>query len=878
MKKILPLLATIFLLNGCTLSMEDFSIPEEERGMDELYTEETGFGEVTYQFSDSVVNLTENLQDAYLVRVEDSVIYISPDIPRNYRPYIGQKIYAGYGYNFPGAFSGRVIEVSDEGGIYKVTTTHIDKEKIFKHLSYKFDQTVLSENTEYLEDLDDEILERLGYQRLADSTLVDWNLYDSIQASRGNEKAKARLRKRARTRAEEEHNSTETDSRYLCDWSFDTRDLSAAKTFFTLEKFNTWVKLYKKTVFPSKFQELFDPYFVFKLKVTNYSRCHAEKDEENDFEINYTDTWNEIEIGVDFGVTYKIGEAGDDEESPVIGFMDNYVMDMASGGHQKSRKEMLTMLNEMKPKSSYKKLKRSKKFLPVDGFEINKHIPFGPWFAIDINASGAPIFEVAGVLSASGTITTAKHRTGFETRNNTSIEIDEEVEESSSKFKFAGNASIKIGYAARVGVDFLFAGTAGVSIGANLEAALEGNASITIHSAETDEHGETKWLTFDGNVKFYVDFWCDFKFIVKPLGFSLWEKNIADFPDPHIHIFYWGLKYEPQLAFFTVDSKLEDGKLEAYAKLSYSSLDGLWSSFGHSYYPGVKLYLGPLDKDKNKNVVYLASDRSFKQGLPVAPDELGSAKETYGIWGNDFFKREYYFSYFNDIDPDITEVHFVPTLTAFEIGSDLTPDWNYNVKNYFYNETDLENDEVPLEIGDPSITTEKTQQTYGGECTDFEALKSGQFINSDGGSIDWTGGQSIDPDLLSLFKFMTKVRIFNASRMLECGLKVYIYNKNKEIIRRLVVPIKEPKSGFYTYQFSFVTDWVGPTEGISSDEKLYYRVIPYWHDSHIGTETKASDTKSLKYNEIAYRKNLVDIDDKDVSTWGTVMPEIDLNK
>ena len=34
MKKFLPFLAIFFLLNGCTLSMEDWVLPEEERGKD----------------------------------------------------------------------------------------------------------------------------------------------------------------------------------------------------------------------------------------------------------------------------------------------------------------------------------------------------------------------------------------------------------------------------------------------------------------------------------------------------------------------------------------------------------------------------------------------------------------------------------------------------------------------------------------------------------------------------------------------------------------------------------------------------------------------------------------------------------------------------
>lgn len=894
MKKYLPFIATLILLNGCTLSMEDFSIPEEERGMDEVYTEDTGYGEVSYQFADSVVHLTENLQDQYLVRVgdemdelADSVIYISGDIPKNYRPYIGQKIYAGYGYNFPNAFSGRVIAVENQGGIYRVTTTRVQKDAIFKHLSYKFDQTVATENTEYLDSLDDSILERLGYQRMADSTIVDWSYYDSIQASKGNEKAKARLRMRARTRAESK-DETEEDKRFLCNWEFDSRDISKGLTFFNLQSFDSWIKIYKNQVVPTKFQT-WDPYIKFKLNVTHYTRCHTEKDEARDYECNYTETWQDWDIGLDFGFQKQgalLDDSDDDTGQKITNFMDNYAYSLATGGQNKTRMEMLNMLNQQKPAESFKKLKKGKKFCPVDGFEINKHIPFGAWFAIDINASGGPIFEFAGALTINGKLTTAKHRSGQETYGDNIYEIDKDVEKSKSSLTFGGNASLKIGYSARVGVDFLFAGTAGVGIGANLEAAIEGNFKLDVFNHTFGEGGETKWCKPDGSVKIYCDFWCDFKFLVKPLGFSLWEKTIAEFPDPHMHIFYWSTKYEPKVSTFDVNvDPIEDGQLVAKAQVKFSDLDGLWSLAGHSYYPMVKIFLGPV-KDENTKIAYMIPTKSYGDTSPMDPNDLSPARKVDGLWGTSFFDKTFAFYYLAEIDPEIKELHFVPALTAFKVGSDLDPEeWNDNVKNYLWSETQVDED-YPSEIGPSSITTEKSMQTVGMDNVDFSAEQAGDYINSNGNSLNkdyYSSGGSFNyltNQTYSMFNFVTRLRIFNASRIESGTAKLYvaIYNKDKKLLAKRWVYIKDPKSGTYTYQFHFVTNWkptVTPSLTWAEDEVLYYRVLPYWTDNVEG-EKKYIDHNSRKYYEIKYRIETVEIDGKNTATWGTVMPEIDL--
>ena len=62
----IPFVLLFLMQAGCTLSMEEYYVPEEERGMDEIYTESNEYGTVSYQFADSVLNVTENIQEKYL--------------------------------------------------------------------------------------------------------------------------------------------------------------------------------------------------------------------------------------------------------------------------------------------------------------------------------------------------------------------------------------------------------------------------------------------------------------------------------------------------------------------------------------------------------------------------------------------------------------------------------------------------------------------------------------------------------------------------------------------------------------------------------------------------------------------------------------------
>ena len=124
MRRIYFATVCLMLLSGCTLSMEEWEVPEEEVGKDEVATIETEYGSLSYQFADSVLYVTEKIQELYLVRTEaDSILYFNSAMPGHLKPYVGAKLAASFSKDLPNGLSNRVTEVTDLGGILRVTTT-----------------------------------------------------------------------------------------------------------------------------------------------------------------------------------------------------------------------------------------------------------------------------------------------------------------------------------------------------------------------------------------------------------------------------------------------------------------------------------------------------------------------------------------------------------------------------------------------------------------------------------------------------------------------------------------------------------------------------------------------------------------------------------
>ena len=130
----LSMLSALLLAASCTLSMEEYVVPEEEKGFDEAETVENEFGTMTYQYKEGVRSITENIQE-YIIEVEDdSIIYFMENTPEEWLPRVGDKLAAMCLPVIPFGLNHRVINVQNIGGMYKVTCTQIGRDDIYENL------------------------------------------------------------------------------------------------------------------------------------------------------------------------------------------------------------------------------------------------------------------------------------------------------------------------------------------------------------------------------------------------------------------------------------------------------------------------------------------------------------------------------------------------------------------------------------------------------------------------------------------------------------------------------------------------------------------------------------------------------------------------
>ncbi len=180
------LLIISFLLSCCTLSMEDYLVPEEERGFDEAETVQNEFGSVTYQFKDGVRSITENIQE-YIVEVEDdSVIYFMDNTPKDWLPRVGDLVSAMCSPVIPFGLNHRVIDVRDVGGLYKVTCTGASRDEIFEKLIIDLDYELTTPDIPVYDSL---YLDSLGI-KAEDLVIEDLSLLEDYYGSEAMAKAK----------------------------------------------------------------------------------------------------------------------------------------------------------------------------------------------------------------------------------------------------------------------------------------------------------------------------------------------------------------------------------------------------------------------------------------------------------------------------------------------------------------------------------------------------------------------------------------------------------------------------------------------------------------------------------------------------------------
>ncbi|MBE6310382.1 MAG: hypothetical protein E7080_04940 [Bacteroidales bacterium] len=172
---------SLVLMTSCTLNMDEYIVPEDQKGKDEPYTEVSSYGEVTYQYHDNVISLNGEPQE-YVAMTNDSVIWFMDNIPDKWVPQEGNFIAANCSETFPLGICAKVRSIIREGGMIRVEHEVADKNDIFKSLEMRLDfEYIMPGQSDFEDDSIGEsraTIKRKGFW-LDDTKFVDMSLYDT---------------------------------------------------------------------------------------------------------------------------------------------------------------------------------------------------------------------------------------------------------------------------------------------------------------------------------------------------------------------------------------------------------------------------------------------------------------------------------------------------------------------------------------------------------------------------------------------------------------------------------------------------------------------------------------------------------------------------
>ena len=80
----------VLVLGSCTLSMEEWVLPEEERGVHEPYTVKNDNIEVTYQYNEDVKPITKNVMEYFVASEADTILYFADNVRKDWIPEVGE--------------------------------------------------------------------------------------------------------------------------------------------------------------------------------------------------------------------------------------------------------------------------------------------------------------------------------------------------------------------------------------------------------------------------------------------------------------------------------------------------------------------------------------------------------------------------------------------------------------------------------------------------------------------------------------------------------------------------------------------------------------------------------------------------------------------
>lgn len=189
--------AFLFLVMGCTLSMDEWVETEEDKGYDEVETVENDYMKLDYEYKKTTRSLTEDIQK-YIVQIDDSVLYFLDNTPSDYLPKAGGQVVANCCEMFPMGLMARVLSVDKANGLFKVVTTEADIEDCFEEFNLDIDTDVFTGNEEEQErdTVETARTTRSGGGVGREVTIRDWSMFKA---------AKDGVGRRTRTSLEDEY-------------------------------------------------------------------------------------------------------------------------------------------------------------------------------------------------------------------------------------------------------------------------------------------------------------------------------------------------------------------------------------------------------------------------------------------------------------------------------------------------------------------------------------------------------------------------------------------------------------------------------------------------------------------------------------------------
>lgn len=534
---------------GCTLMMDDFDIPEEEKGKDEPYTEVLPIGNVTYKYDEKTTPLNGRAQD-YIAMYNDSVVYLMDNIPSEWIPKVGGYVAANTTRKTPLGISGRVTSVTRENGLIRVDHVPATRDEVFDVFKAEFD---FSFTMPSLEEYDSLEYAENGLM-LNDSTYVDMNFFERITGD-------------TVTRADTESSKT--------------------LGFNISHQFNE---------FYGKLEPLNGTYIELEYKSTEHKTIHYYENKDEGKREEWNDSYSEQTFKGVFGYgtdAKSVREHYKKKAASPLGLKDlDKLLDAGSNIEELMKSEVWKEFNNKNIKQKFRK----KVFVLPTGTAV--------FFTLDFDVDA--YFQAMGYLDISYTITTPKVRTGYKIVDGVKKPVDDKLTGENrkldvdlrGKFDFYGRVRGGVG----VGVGSLWLGGA-VIVGLEARAGVRGEFDIESLEHNTYEDvwgGDGKYYVDDGNCRIvpYVSLggYAKGEVLVLGIPFELGDLNFLTQTKE------WPVSLENVLDNHTatyqyVKNELTGKKfLEFKSKYSFGQIDdkktaGVYSNISDRV-PGIIVYAG----------------------------------------------------------------------------------------------------------------------------------------------------------------------------------------------------------------------------------------------------------------------------------------------